>query len=227
MAAEDHIHDPHGDMFLDDVRPHPIAGSYRWAELIAEDFAEPDGSFPNRVHPGSENQIHRAQARPFYRHPAYGDGWEAVCSCRSIGSLMHFPARSGRSMIRSRDAALAFVTQHVHEAERPTPALPIPAAPTTEKRSTTVDNEDIKALRKKVTKGVDRDRFDDGTAIRWVSGGRYTYAALKAGGRWWITGGSATFYGKSVFTFTELVNILRRDDVSDVAVATSWETIVA
>lgn len=69
------------------------------------------------------------------------------------------------------------------------------------------------------------DRFPEGTVVRWKSGGRYTYAALKAGGRWWITG-TANYYGGRVFDYDGLLDILGRSDVSDISAAlNNWESL--
>lgn len=87
------------------------------------------------------------------------------------------------------------------------------------------DADLLAGLTRKVTDGVDRDRFPDGTTLRWRSADRYSYAALKAGGRWWITGGGS-FYGGNVFTYARLIDILRREDVSAIEAATEW-TVVA
>jgi len=90
-------------------------------------------------------------------------------------------------------------------------------------------DEGVKALRKKIgrTRGS-QDQFTDGTVIRWVSNGSrgqaYTYAALRAAGLWWITGG-AGFYGSPAKTYEDLSKILARGDVSDVVVASAWTTV--
>lgn len=66
--------------------------------------------------------------------------------------------------------------------------------------------------------GEKDDDFAEGEVIRWTSGGRFTYAAVKAGGRWWISG-NGTWYGGHVFDFEALVKILGRSDVTNVEVA--------
>jgi hypothetical protein len=94
-------------------------------------------------------------------------------------------------------------------------------------RSGTDVKEGLKALRKRVnrTKAAG-DRFTDGTVIRWVSCGYYTYTALRARGQWWLTG-SANFYGlgKSGITYDQLTKILAREDVSGVAVSSEWANL--
>lgn len=44
----------------------------------------------------------------------------------------------------------------------------------------------LKALRKAV-KGSNRDKFDDGTVVKWTASGRYAYAALKTPVGWYTT----------------------------------------
>jgi len=90
-------------------------------------------------------------------------------------------------------------------------------------------DEGVKALRKKIgrTRGS-QDPFTDGTVIRWVSNGSrgqaYVYAALRAAGLWWITGG-AGYYGAPTKTYEELSKILARGEVSDVVVASAWASV--
>lgn len=79
----------------------------------------------------------------------------------------------------------------------------------------------IKRLKKDLKAAV-RDTFETGTVIRWLAAGRYTYAALKAGdGNWWLTG-ALGFYGRSRLTYEELIEVLNRADVTEVAVSESW-----
>ena len=79
----------------------------------------------------------------------------------------------------------------------------------------------IKKLQKQL-KNKSEDDFPTGTVIRWRSLGRYTYAAIKAGNRWHITG-TARFYGSSDFTTEDFIKkVLMSGDVSDVDIATDW-----
>lgn len=77
-----------------------------------------------------------------------------------------------------------------------------------------------KALKNRIT-----DRFETGDVIRWTSNGRYTYAVVKDGRGLWTITGAGSWYGKGSFTFDELVDVLNRSEVSDVVVATGWESI--
>lgn len=69
-----------------------------------------------------------------------------------------------------------------------------------------------------------KDKFADGTVIRYKAADRFTYALLKTGGKWWITG-SGAWYGKRTFDYDEVVEILGRSDVTDIRVATAWTEI--
>lgn len=99
-------------------------------------------------------------------------------------------------------------------------------------RATKVD-EGIKALRKKVGRTkASGDQFTDGAVIRWTFSGyvgparrRYCFAALRAGGRWWITGSGVTYGGKASYTYDELAKILAREDTTDVTVASAWSVL--
>ena len=71
------------------------------------------------------------------------------------------------------------------------------------------------------------DEFKDGAVIRWrkrfnTSGRKYTYAALKAGGRWYLTNRSG-----SALSWDDLVALLNEDGVTKVKVATGWREITA
>lgn len=81
----------------------------------------------------------------------------------------------------------------------------------------------IKGLKKALKKKV-KDDFADGDVIRWKSANKYTYAVVKAGGRWWITG-TAVYYGKQIFTFDEIIEILSLSEVSEIAVASEWTNL--
>lgn len=85
--------------------------------------------------------------------------------------------------------------------------------------------EAIKALKKALKKKV-VDEFEDGTVLRFTSGGKYTYVVIKAAGFWYISS-SADFFGVGQrFTFDELVTeILSRSDVTNIEAAVSWTSI--
>jgi len=74
-------------------------------------------------------------------------------------------------------------------------------------------------------KGGTKDEFDEGTVIRFTSGGRYTYAVIKTGIGWVST---ARYDGGKVaktLDFDELLEVLGRSEVTDVAVATEWSEV--
>ena len=80
----------------------------------------------------------------------------------------------------------------------------------------------IQAFREQVVTSA-KDKFAEGDVVRWIGGG-YRYAAIKAGGRWWITG-TGNWYGTHVFDYEGLIKALNRSDVTGVAVATTWREI--
>jgi hypothetical protein len=94
----------------------------------------------------------------------------------------------------------------------------------------------MKALRDAVKK-ANRDTFDVGTVIRWKASDRYDYAALKASdrydyaalkagdGQWYTTARSYNTFVPEVLKFDDLLKILTRSEVSEVAVATAWDTV--
>lgn len=86
--------------------------------------------------------------------------------------------------------------------------------------------EAIRLLREKVSANEEIDPFEDGAVIRWKRrfnqrGTTYTYAALRAGGEWWMTG---RIHGTS-YTFEDIVHILAEEGVFKIAVATEWESL--
>lgn len=90
----------------------------------------------------------------------------------------------------------------------------------------------IKSLRKSVKK-ADADKFLDGAVIRWkatsgYSGIKYLYAAIRAGGKWYMMGrssGTNPYYPNSPCEYGDLTEILARGDVSDVEVASGWTSL--
>lgn len=79
----------------------------------------------------------------------------------------------------------------------------------------------VKALRKELKK---RSTFENGTVIKWVGGGKYTYVALFVAetGLWYLT---STFYGSRSMRTETMMEILSGADVSDVEVATAWDKV--
>jgi hypothetical protein len=82
----------------------------------------------------------------------------------------------------------------------------------------------MKALRKAVGK-KQKDTFEEGTVIRFTSGGKYTYAVVKTAIGWISTARYDNGYVSKDLSFEALLKILGRADVTDVAVATTWTTI--
>lgn len=81
----------------------------------------------------------------------------------------------------------------------------------------------IEKLRAEISKAV-KDPFEDNTVVRWVSAGRYNYAAIKTVAGWFTTANNNAFV-PGVVTYEELLDILARSEVSQVAVATEWATL--
>lgn len=82
-------------------------------------------------------------------------------------------------------------------------------------------NESIKALRKAL-KGKTTDSWPEGTVIRWLSGGRYSYAAIKTPAGWYTTATEANRYVPQVLRYEALIEVLARSEVSDISVAGEW-----
>lgn len=83
----------------------------------------------------------------------------------------------------------------------------------------------IADLRKVVEQNPNRDRFPLGTVIRWVSRERYTYVAVKTGYAWFTTAQTGNRFVKQLLNYEQLREVLQRDEVSDIAVATEWSTL--
>lgn len=79
-----------------------------------------------------------------------------------------------------------------------------------------------KDLREKVT-----DTFEVGSVIRWVGGGRYTYAAIKTNIGWFTTARGYDGNGivAKVYEYDELVDALAKGDATNIEIATEWEAI--
>lgn len=72
---------------------------------------------------------------------------------------------------------------------------------------------------------VKRDTFEDGTVIRWLASGRYTYAALKTPVGWYTTAKAMPDYAQrvpQVVNFEQLLNVLGKSEVSKIEVASTW-----
>lgn len=91
-------------------------------------------------------------------------------------------------------------------------------------------NAKIEALREALKDKVS-DTFEVGDVIRWLSGGKYTYAALKTPVGWYTT--ARLFHGQAdgngwvnqVYTYEGLLEMLARAEVTNVQVSTGWETL--
>ena len=79
---------------------------------------------------------------------------------------------------------------------------------------------------RKALKGKAEDTFEVGTVIRWTARERYTYAAVKTGIGWFTT---ANEYNEFVERFyrnlDDLLEVLTRSEVTDVAVSTEWASV--
>lgn len=87
-----------------------------------------------------------------------------------------------------------------------------------------MSNKAIKELRKAIRQSR-RDDFADGTVLRWTSGGRYTYAAIKTAVGWFTSARPGNPFVESVLDFDGLLEVLSRPDASDVEVAVVWENV--
>lgn len=82
----------------------------------------------------------------------------------------------------------------------------------------------IKALSKALKKSA--DLFADGDVIRWVAthgDTPYTYAAVKSPLGWYTT--SRTRSVGQVLTYTELIDVLGRFEVSAVEFSSGWTAV--
>jgi hypothetical protein len=61
-------------------------------------------------------------------------------------------------------------------------------------------------------------RIAEGTVVKWKSS-IYNYAAVYAGGKWWITG-TGRWYGGNVFTTDQFKEILKTAETA--SIATEW-----
>ena len=77
-------------------------------------------------------------------------------------------------------------------------------------------------LRKVVEENPDRDRFPRGTVIRWTANERYTYAAIKTNVGWFTTSRPGNPFVKQQMNYEEFQEVLQREEVTDIAVATGW-----
>lgn len=75
---------------------------------------------------------------------------------------------------------------------------------------------------------VKRDNFPEGTVIRWVASGRYTYAALKTPVGWYTTARLMPDSAQrvpQVVNFDGLIAVLSKSEVTAIEVATEWTAL--
>ena len=77
-----------------------------------------------------------------------------------------------------------------------------------------------KAIGDKIT-----DPFANGDVIRWVGGGRYTYAAIKTSAGWFTTARYGNVFVEAVYDYESLAEMLAKGDATDIEVATEWMSV--
>lgn len=70
------------------------------------------------------------------------------------------------------------------------------------------------------------DKFEAGDVIRWIGGGRFNYCAIKCSNNMWSISGTGIWYGTEQKTYEQIVEILSRSDVSNIATAIEWVTVL-
>lgn len=84
------------------------------------------------------------------------------------------------------------------------------------------ENNNTIRLRKQLKK---TKTVEDGTVIRFTSGGVYTYAAIFVANAWWITGEVAFFGGRKFTNELFMKDVLGRSGVTNIQLATDWDTV--
>lgn len=87
--------------------------------------------------------------------------------------------------------------------------------------------DNAKVLRKQIEKR--QVRVEGGTVVRFRShsdrtGINYWYGAIYVANRWWITS-AANYFGKQSFTNEEFLDLVAQGRITDVDVATAFESI--
>jgi len=84
--------------------------------------------------------------------------------------------------------------------------------------------DSVKVLRKALSKRK-KNVVEDGTVVRFVSGGVYSYAAIYVNNRWYLTG-NGYYFGGNVFTNEDFMeNVLGNSGTDNVEIATSFEEV--
>lgn len=73
----------------------------------------------------------------------------------------------------------------------------------------------------KVLRDLTVENGGTGKVVRWRSRGRYTYAAIFADHHWFITG-RGEWYDTNKLTPQQLLQVLQRDEVTDVELSNTW-----
>ena len=84
----------------------------------------------------------------------------------------------------------------------------------------------IKAVQEALAKSH-KDNFELGTVLKWTSGVKYVFAAIKTPVGWYTTSQSPRSPIAGILTFDELLDALSRPDATDVMVAQVWTPIGA
>lgn len=82
----------------------------------------------------------------------------------------------------------------------------------------------VKSLRKVLDKKVS-DKFEVGDVIRWTAAERFTYAAIKTAAGWFTTASNTNSFVSSYLSYEDLIEVLARSEVSDVAVSAGWMSL--
>lgn len=82
----------------------------------------------------------------------------------------------------------------------------------------------IEKLRKDLNEKV-TDTFENGTVIRWVGGGRFSYAAIRTSVGWFTTARLGNGFVETNYEYGDFVEMLAKGDASDIEVATAWESV--
>lgn len=67
--------------------------------------------------------------------------------------------------------------------------------------------------------------FTSGDVVKWTVANKYTVAALYVADRWWLTGKGSFYEGRTDMTHQEFVEILEYTDVTNIVVASGWESV--